>query len=169
VGWIGPVVGNVQHEGWVVPLFADGAEGNGSSSGRGVHVSTPGGEDDVRPDAAVVGYRAGCECGWRGPVWTRVQSAEQADPRRRLLYNPGEYYDLEADDERLVVDQWREHIAPFKAVESVAEAAERYDGAGRELDDAVRAARAAGASWADIGRAVGISRQSAHERWASRI
>ena len=27
------------------------------------------------------------------------------------------------------------------------------------------AAKTVGASWADIGRAVGISRQSAHERW----
>ena len=32
----------------------------------------------------------------------------------------------------------------------------------------VAAAKAAGASWADLGRAVGISRQSAHERWADK-
>lgn len=29
--------------------------------------------------------------------------------------------------------------------------------------------RRAGASWGQIGRAAGISRQSAHERWAARV
>lgn len=33
------------------------------------------------------------------------------------------------------------------------------------LDEAVVTAREAGATWAQIGDAVGISRQSAHERW----
>lgn len=37
------------------------------------------------------------------------------------------------------------------------------------LTEAVRAARTAGASWADIGGAVGIARQSAHERWAKAV
>jgi hypothetical protein len=31
MGWVGPVVGDQEHEGWVVPLFADGARGAGSS------------------------------------------------------------------------------------------------------------------------------------------
>lgn len=180
MGWLGPVVGNVQHEGWVVPLFADGAEGNGSSSAAGIYVSTPSGVDEVRPDAAVVGWRAGCECEWRGRPWTRVHSAAAAgaeawhsdgsvvDETHRLIFQPGGFYDLDNVAERVVIDEWREHIAPFKAVESVEEAAAKYGAAGRELDNAVAAARAAGASWADIGRAVGISRQSAHERWGGR-
>jgi len=33
------------------------------------------------------------------------------------------------------------------------------------LEEAVLAARAAGASWAQIGDATGMSRQAAHERW----
>ena len=33
-----------------------------------------------RPDAAVVGWAAGCTCGWRGTPWTRVPVAELADP-----------------------------------------------------------------------------------------
>ena len=33
------------------------------------------------------------------------------------------------------------------------------------LGEAVAAAREAGATWAQIGEAVGMSRQSAHERW----
>lgn len=43
---------------------------------------------------------------------------------------------------------------------------------GRELDDliqeAVNGLRDRGYSWADIGRRVGITKQSAHERWSHR-
>lgn len=35
----------------------------------------------------------------------------------------------------------------------------------RQLADAVRAARAAGASWAQIGDAIGLTRQAAQQRW----
>jgi hypothetical protein len=37
-----------------------------------------------------------------------------------------------------------------------------------DKDKTVAVAKAAGASRADIGRAVGTSRQSAHERWADK-
>lgn len=37
----------------------------------------------------------------------------------------------------------------------------------QQLDEAVVTARAAGASWSEVGRAAGMTRQSAHERWAS--
>ena len=49
---------------------------------------------------------------------------------------------------------------------ALGEAIRRKAAYGRQLT--VRAARAAGASWAEIGRALGISRQSAwelHQRW----
>ena len=39
MGWMGPVVHGQEHEGWVVPLFADGAQGAGTSSARGVLVA----------------------------------------------------------------------------------------------------------------------------------
>ena len=45
MGWMGPVVDGQEHEGWVVPLFADGAQGAGTSSARGVLVAR-------RPDDA---------------------------------------------------------------------------------------------------------------------
>ena len=35
MGRMGPVVDGQEHEGWVVPLFADGAQGAGTSSARG--------------------------------------------------------------------------------------------------------------------------------------
>ena len=55
-----------------------------------------------------------------------------------------------------------------EALLGVEAAAREYNQAGHRLDKTVAAAKAAGASWADIGRAVGISRQSAHERWADK-
>jgi hypothetical protein len=214
MGWIGPVIGNVEHEGWVVPLFADGAEGAGTSGSQGVLVARRAGEpgngdrvrltygdgsvvegvwqDDVvlrdgggvhthtrgqvrrevlvqaeewRPDAAVVGWAAGCECGWRGRPWTRVPSPDLADPGARLLATSGNFYDLDGPDEARVIDEWRSHIAPFTTIEVLEEAAARHAATRGELDEAVRAARAAGASWADIGRATGMTRQSANVRW----
>lgn len=35
------------------------------------------------------------------------------------------------------------------------------------VKSAVRAALLTGASWRDIGRALGVSKQAAHERWSS--
>ncbi|WP_249068720.1 hypothetical protein [Modestobacter muralis] len=211
---MGPTVGDVAHEGWVVPLFADGAEGAGSSGSQGVQVARradhqvngdrvrltyPDGsavegtwQDDVllrdngevhthtrgqvhrkllveaedwRPDAAVVGWVAGCECGWRGRPWTRVPSPELADRGARLLATGGDFYDLEGPEETLVMDEWRAHIAPFLTLEVLRDAAERHAATGRALDEAVAAARTAGASWSDVGQATGMSRQSAHVRW----
>lgn len=214
MSWMGPTVGDVEHEGWVVPLFADGAEGAGSSGSQGVQVARRDGHlvngdrvrltygdgsavegtwhgdvlvgdngqvhshtsgqvardllieaEEWRPDAAVVGWVAGCECGWRGRPWTRVASPGLVDRGARLLATGGDFYDLESPDETLVMDEWRGHIAPFRTIEDVEEAAARHAATGRALDEAVAAARAAGASWNDVGRAAGMSRQSAHVRW----
>jgi hypothetical protein len=164
MGWMGPD----NHEGWVVPLFADGAEGAGVSSGEGILV-TVAGVDEWRPDAAVIGWVPGCECGWRGRPWTRSPSPVLADPAARLLATSGAYADLDEDDEALVIDEWRQHIAPWTAVEEVEEAAAAYAAAARDLDETVRTARRAGASWAAIGRATGMTRQSANERWTARV
>jgi hypothetical protein len=62
----------------------------------------------------------------------------------------------------------RETLAEVQrqAVQDVGTAAAAYKGAGTALDQAVNAARAAGATWTDIGRAVGIARQTARERWS---
>lgn len=51
------------------------------------------------------------------------------------------------------------------AVGGVRSATEGVVKAQLALDAAVFAARGAGASWAQIGQAAGMSRQSAHERW----
>jgi hypothetical protein len=214
---MGPVVDGQEHEGWVVPLFADGAQGAGTSSARGrliarrpddgpcngdrVRLAYPDGStvegiwqdgtvlrgdgivhshtsgqvrlevieqaEQWRPDAAVVGWAAGCTCGWRGTPWSRVPP-ELADPAAGRLAVAGPWADLEADDEHRVMTEWRRHIAGWQALEDVEATAARQAGAARALDEAVRAALAAGASWADIGRVTGLTGRSATERWSAR-
>ena len=217
MGWMGPVVDGQEHEGWVVPLFADGAQGAGTSSARGiliarrpadgprdsdrvrltyrdgstvegiwqdgtvlrgdgiVHGHTSGQvrrevleeAEEWRPDAAVVGWVAGCTCGWRGTPWVRVADSGLADPAARTLAAPGPWADVEAADETRIIQEWRTHIAPWRALEDLKTAATRRAAATRALDEAVRGAVAAGAAWADIGRASGQTGQSAAERWSA--
>jgi hypothetical protein len=218
MGWMGPVADDQEHEGWVVPLFTDGAQGAGTSSANGVlvarrpddgpcngdrvrltyrdgctaeglwqdgtllrgdgirHAQTSGQvrlevidqAEQWRPDAAVVGWVAGCTCGWRGTPWTRVPGPELADPAARRLAVTGPWADLEASDEHRVRQEWRGHIAGWQALEDVEQAAARQAAAARALDEAVRAALVAGASWADIGRVTGLTGRSATERWSVR-
>jgi hypothetical protein len=54
----------------------------------------------------------------------------------------------------------------YRALDRIVAAAKAQTDAGAELDAAVADARAAGATWEQIGKALGMSRQSAHERWA---
>jgi hypothetical protein len=63
--------------------------------------------------------------------------------------------------------EWRRRIAGWQALGDVDQAATRHAAAVRALDEAVRAARAAGASWADIGRATGLTGRAAAERWST--
>ncbi len=216
MGWMGPVVGDQAHEGWAVPLFADGAQGAGTTSARGVLVARrpddglrdgdrvrltyrggctvegiwqdgavigvdgivhhTGGQvrrevieeaEEWRPDAAVVGWVAGCTCGWRGSPWTRVPVPQLAEPAARRLAVTGPWADLEAADENRVMQEWRRHIELWRTLEDVEQAAARQAAAARALDEAVYAARAAGASWTAIGGATSLTGRSAIERWSA--
>ncbi len=51
------------------------------------------------------------------------------------------------------------------AVDALAQVVAELREQQRRLDDAVAAARAAGATWGLIGEAAGMTRQAAHERW----
>jgi hypothetical protein len=124
--------------------------------------------EEWRPDAAVVGWVAGCTCGWRGIPWARVTAWELGDPAARRLTVPGPWADLEAADENRVMQEWRRHVAPWHALEDVEQAATRQAAAARALDEAVYAARAVGTSWTDIGRATGLTGRSATDRWSAR-
>jgi ABC-type transporter Mla subunit MlaD len=83
--------------------------------------------------------------------------------RLPLLPSPAEMEDMR-DRRTRITEELDQQTRT--AVRSVAEAAAAFNGAGDILNRAVAAARAAGATWSDIGRAVGISRQAAAERWS---
>ena len=51
------------------------------------------------------------------------------------------------------------------AVQAVADVMDQVSESQRRLDEAVAVARAAGATWGQIGAAAGMTRQSAHQRW----
>lgn len=166
-----------RHEGAVVHVFADGMFG-GSWGGGPIATTTADGtflnasDWQKRADADVVAWRVQCadltrssaEC-WRGPTWTRVATAAEQDLARRRIYYPDSMLSGELED--LVMRDWETHIAPHQRVRPVELAAEEVARAQEVLTSAVRDARAEGASWADIGAAVGITRQSAHTRWAA--
>ncbi len=61
--------------------------------------------------------------------------------------------------------EWLGSIRQEHRIEAVRQAAAASRTAERSLSEAVKSVRARGHSWAEIGEAVGISRQSAHERW----
>src|SRR3954464_10640566 len=88
-------------------------------------------------------------------------TTELADPAARRLATAGPWADLEAADEHRVMTEWRRHISGWQALEAVEAAPPRQAAAAPALDEAVRAALAAGAPWADIGRFTGITRRSA--------
>ncbi|WP_233213673.1 hypothetical protein [Mycobacterium sp. QGD 101] len=97
------------------------------------------------------------------PWW--MDDPELLEIRRRTLEEietAGEQRDLiDTDAPDAVVadfysgDSWRELAA---AREDLARARERYD-------EAVRKARAVGFSWGEIGRVLGLSKQSLHRRF----
>lgn len=147
------------HEDWAAAVAPDG---RGSIGARGEQMLLPGG--DLLPNSEVVGWRAQCECGWAGPLWRRVTD--------RVDHNPDEHrvFDLDGGDPPMQIDErihqeWRSHAAPDEALAALTTAATNVSAAKQRLDEAAASARAAGASWEAIGREVGISRQSAHERW----
>lgn len=51
------------------------------------------------------------------------------------------------------------------ALEALGRSCTEVRAATQRLEDAVLAARSAGATWAQIGDAAGVTRQAAHERW----
>ncbi|MBN1095853.1 hypothetical protein JKP76_07310 [Blastococcus sp. TML/C7B] len=139
-----------------------------AGAGGQVHCEVIEEAEEWRPDAEVVGWVAGCTCGWRGAPWVRATAWKLADPAARRLAVPGPWADLDTADEHRVITEWRRHIAGWQALEDVEQTAARHAAAARALDQAVRTAVAAGASWSDIGRATGMSSRSATQRWSAR-
>lgn len=166
------------HEGYAAYTAPDGRLG-GASSRDGFTVDqhgapgdpratvAPGAVDQLLPWDQLAGWQAVCTCGWTGDTWSRAATI------------PGPHDGHDPDDAHLPAggtvedaarDQWQGHVEPLGRLGAIRDAAATATNARRALDAAVAAARAGdpAASWADIGAATGMSRQSAHERWGTK-
>lgn len=174
------------HEAALVAVFDDGTESLGSTVVDGVdydivELGRHPDEDRRRPSAEIVGWRLSCNCArrsssevstWTDPAqWARVPSASLEDLARRRVYAPDT--DVHADERPEVAEAaravWRrQHLDPIDVDDEIQAAVEARRDADVRLDAAVAKARLLGRSWADIGAAAGMTRQSANERWRDR-
>lgn len=110
----------------------------------------------------IVGWRPACSCGWRSPdYWARADYPDQAG------MPPAELDEQQGTTPGATEIQWDAHLRQALPELAVHDAAEAAATARAELDTAVAAARAVGASWTQIASAADMSRQAAHERWAT--
>lgn len=153
------------HEGWVTMTYADGKVSSGTSTSAGHYLDgykylpdepgeMPGRIDPayLRPYDQVTGWLPRCSCGWSG---TEVPVAEDA----------GKWREPSDDQEDALMDEWRRHIAPFTRTARVRDLADRVAELSSDLAAAVREAKGQGASWTDLGRALGVSKQAAQQRY----
>ncbi|WP_338857839.1 hypothetical protein WDY80_23900 (plasmid) [Gordonia hongkongensis] len=174
------------HEAALVAFFEDGAESHGSTMIDGeeyevvVTFRHPD-EDRLRPSAEIVGWLLTCDCRrwdnsdvstWTDPVqWTRVPSVSLEDLARHQVFAPDNDLDVNVRREVAAAAQavWRrEHLDPINVDDEIRAAVDARRDADALLDAAVAKARRLGRSWADIGAATGMTRQSANERWKDR-
>ena len=174
------------HEAALVAVFDDGAESHGSTMIDGVdceivETCQHPDEDRWRPAAEIVGWRLSCNCArrsssevssWTDSVqWARVPSASLEDLAQHRVFAPDT--DVHADERPEVAEAaravWRrQHLDPIDVDVEIRAAAEARKYADARLDAAVAKARRLGRSWAAIGAAAGMTRQSANERWRDR-
>jgi len=184
MGWL---TDDGRHEGYLAPMFGDGQRGHGITGGPDDEIVVGPeleGEDGswiwpTRPAGEVTGWVVCCDCNssasygppstWVGPVFTRVPSKTQESLAARRIFAPDDDVAYAADRQDVhdaAVELWRsEHAFGVDALTEVQAAAGAAAQAKLRLDAAVALARHSGASWADIGRAAGMTRQSAQERW----
>ncbi len=188
MGWL---TGDGRHEGYLAPMFGDGQRGRSVTGGSVppdevvVGVETQGADGSwvwpTRPAGEVTGWVVCCDCyrntsfgpasSWVGPVFTQVPSKTLEDLAARRVFAADDdvVYVSEREDVRAAaVGLWRsEHAFGIDALTEVEAASAAVSQAKLRLDAAVALARNSDASWADIGRATGMTRQSAQERWRS--
>jgi hypothetical protein len=167
-----------KHEGWDAAEFPDGRFSVGSADG-GAMVRFIGPDLDadkvlandlgrgVLDGRTAIGWRGLCECGWRGPLWRKVTDPGQQDLAAHKVHDPATSGTGWAPDgiEDAIWQEWSGHLPP-QSLADVREAAETLRRTQARLDEAVQRARGDSRSWADIGDAAGVTRQSAHERWS---
>ena len=174
------------HEAALVAVFEDGTESHGSTMVDGVdyeivETGRHPDKDRLRPKTEIVGWVLSCDCAsrsssevstWTDPVrWTRVPLASLEDLARHQVFAPDT--DVHADERPEVAEAaravWqREHLDPIDVDGELRAAVTARRDADAQLDAAVAKARRLGRSWAEIGAATGMARQSANERWRDR-
>jgi len=167
VGWLLERKDTPHRQGWPVAMVGE-TEGVGSAGdGRGGEVVLL--ADGGRVSASLIsGWRAGCACGWRGPLWRRARRPDTVNGRGRWLHSDS----ADPDDAATtgIHREWLDHAqhadAAAQALTAITAATTAHTRARAELDTAVACARATGASWDRIAHAAGITRQAAHRRWA---
>lgn len=164
MGYVHEVVDD--HEGYVALMFADGERSSGTT-GTGVLV-WPGDDikrEEIRPYADVVAWQVRCDgppgapCHWTGE-WHPLDEERPEHVDQRWM-EPTE------ERERGLILEWREHVDALAAIRRVSDLARQVAALQRDLDTAVRACRAGGASWLDVGRALGLTQRAAEERYGT--
>jgi hypothetical protein len=131
-----------QHVGYPVSVLRDGTD-----------TSTDTDASPLRDNDAVIGWRAGCDRGWRGRQFYPHTGAVPAA--------------LEGwEGITATCGEWARHVQQIVPELSVYELARQLADTGAKLNEAVTLARRAGLSWAQIGDAAGISADHA-QRWGN--
>ena len=168
MGWIRD--GAYDHEGWVANVLADGRVAGGTTGGGViVHELTaddvvaeqevrryPGSDyiDVVIPWDQVVTWRATCQCGWTGEQLPAYEDAKYGTRDCR-----------EDVEDRVFLPAWAAHVAPHVALFELDEMTDQLRDLEQRIAEKVQLARSAGASWTQVGRAAGLSKQGAQQRW----
>ena len=124
-----------QHVGYPVSVLADGTDTG----------ATP-----LPANEAVIGWRAGCDCGWRGRQF--YPRAEWPSPTGAV---PAAVEGWEGAT--ATCGEWVRHVQQAVPELSIHELARQLTDIRATLTDAVAVARRAGLSWAQIGDAAGVS------------
>jgi len=190
MGWIHDVPEDdlYDHEGYCVAVLGDGSEP------EPIQVPIPGREGVTTPNSAwwlytgdqaddrlrAVAVRAGCACGWRSSEMFPVDFGDH-EGTEGFEYNDGPFAAWQKEhigqllgttvppelaDAIATVRRMLAGLTASRPAAAVAAAAEVERMGTARLQEAVTAAKAGGASWDAIGKALGTSRQAAHQRFA---
>jgi hypothetical protein len=132
-----------QHVGYPVSVLADGADTG----------ATP-----LPANDAVIGWRAGCDCGWRGG---------QFYPRAEWPSTTGAVPAAVEGWEGATATcgEWVHHVLKAVPELSIYELARHLADTNAQLSEAVRSGRRAGLSWSQIAQATGTEADHAARRW----
>ena len=116
------------------------------------------------PDSDAIGWLAECSCGWKAPLmFERVSDPATSLKPWQVFNAEGGWAPKEVSD--ICYAEWLDHIRPEIGLAAVRQAAQDHRLSGEKLDNSVAEARQHGVSWADIGKAVGVTRQATNEWW----